>query len=75
MSSLCGRFGGLFTVLFVRKIGGSKTGATISAILFSFCGFLIIWQGQAMSDAAIWLPLICYSLFGSTRNSQHVLSS
>ena len=53
---------GLFTVLFVRKIGGSKTGATISAILFSFCGFLIIWQGQAMSDAAIWLPLICYSV-------------
>src|SRR5439155_5809098 len=51
----------LFTALFVRAIGGSPAGAVASGLLFSFCGFLTAWQGQAMSDAAIWLPLICYS--------------
>src|SRR5213596_972529 len=52
----------LFTVLFVRAIGGSPAGALASGLLFSFCGFLTAWQGQAMADAAIWLPLICYSV-------------
>jgi len=52
----------VFTTLFVRSIGGSRTGAIMSGILFSACGFLMAWQGQALSDAAIWLPLICYSV-------------
>ncbi len=51
---------GLFTALFSRRIGASKTGAMVSAILFAFSGFLIGWQGSAMSDAVIWLPFVCY---------------
>jgi hypothetical protein len=52
----------IFTALFLRRIGATTTGAITSALLFSFCGFLTVWQGSAMSDAAIWLPLICYSV-------------
>ena len=53
--------GALFMTMFVRRIGGSPAAAIISGLLFSFCGFLTAWQGQAMHDAAIWLPLVCYS--------------
>jgi len=52
----------LFTVLLLRELGGTPTGAVISALLFGFSGFLIAWQGQAMAAAAVWLPLICYAL-------------
>jgi hypothetical protein len=51
----------LFMTMFIRRIGGSPAAAIISGLLFSFCGFLTGWQGQAMHDAAIWLPLVCYS--------------
>jgi hypothetical protein len=53
---------GMFMTLFVRSIGGSRTGAILSGILFASCGFMTAWQGQAMGDAAIWLPMICYSV-------------
>src|SRR5438093_7889724 len=32
---------GLFTALFLRRIGGTSTGAIISSLLFAFCGFLM----------------------------------
>jgi uncharacterized membrane protein YfhO len=52
----------LFMTLFVRSIGGTRTGAIFSGIVYSSCGFMTTWQGQALGDAVIWLPLICYSL-------------
>jgi hypothetical protein len=52
----------IFTAAFVRSVGGTITGSLAAAILFTFCGFLTAWQGQAMSDAAIWLPLICMAV-------------
>ena len=52
----------LSMTLFVRSIGGTKTGAIASGIVYSSCGFMTAWQGQALGDAAIWLPLICYSV-------------
>jgi hypothetical protein len=51
-----------FTALLLRRLGGTTTGAVGAGLIFAFCGFLTAWQGQAMSDAAIWLPLICYSV-------------
>jgi membrane protein YfhO len=53
---------GLFMTLFVRSIGGTKTGAVFSGIVFASCGFITAWQGQPLGDAAIWLPLICYAV-------------
>jgi hypothetical protein len=52
----------VFAALFVRRIGGTTAGSIAAGLIFSFCGFLTAWQGQAMSDAAIWLPLVCYSV-------------
>jgi len=52
----------VFMALFVRSIGGSRTGAIFSAIVFASCGFMTAWQGTPMSDAALWLPLICYAV-------------
>jgi hypothetical protein len=52
----------IFTALFVRRIGGSAVGAIVAALLFTFSGFVTVWQGQSMIDALIWLPLICYAI-------------
>ena len=52
----------LFTAAFMRSIGGTTTGAMTSALLFAFGGFLTVWQGQAMNDAVIWLPLACLAV-------------
>lgn len=52
----------IFTALFVRRIGGSTIGAIVAALLFTFSGFVTVWQGQTMIDALIWLPLICYAV-------------
>lgn len=52
----------LFTVLLLRELGGTPTGAVISALSFGFSGFLIAWQGYAMASSAVWLPLICFAL-------------
>src|SRR5262249_27056317 len=51
-----------FTALLLRRIGGTAAGAIAAGMMFAFCGFLTAWQGQSMSDGAIWLPLICYSV-------------
>jgi hypothetical protein len=52
----------VFTAMFVRSIGASVAGSVVSAVLFAFCGFMTVWQGQAMGDAAIWLPLVCFAI-------------
>ncbi len=57
-----------FMALFVRSIGVSQTGALFSGIVFSFCGFITAWQGQALGDASIWLPIICYSVVRLSRD-------
>jgi hypothetical protein len=52
----------LFTTLFLRRAGATRAGAITGGLMYAFCGFLTAWQGQAMSDAAVWLPLMCYSV-------------
>jgi hypothetical protein len=65
---------GMFMTLFVRSIGASKAGAIFSAIVFSLCGFTTAWQGEPLGDAAIWLPLVCYSIL-RLRNEPSRLST
>jgi len=59
---------GLFMALFVRSIGASRAGAVFSGIVFSSCGFITVWQGYPMGDAAIWLPVICYGVHRLHKN-------
>jgi hypothetical protein len=53
---------GFFTALFLQRIGATTTGAIVAALLVTFSGFITAWQGQPIPDAALWLPLICYSI-------------
>ncbi len=52
----------VFMAIFVRSIGGSKTGSIFAGIVFASCGFMTAWQGQPMTDSAIWLPFVCYAV-------------
>jgi hypothetical protein len=55
-------FSALFMAMFVRSIGASRTGSIFSGVVFASCGFMTAWQGQPMSDGAIWLPFVCYAV-------------
>jgi hypothetical protein len=59
---------GVFMVVWVRAIGGSQCGCIVSGIIFACCGFITAWQGYAIGDAAIWLPMICYALENLSRS-------
>jgi hypothetical protein len=50
----------MFMTLLIRYIGGSKAGSIIAGTAFAFSGFVVAWQGAAMGDSIIWLPLACY---------------
>jgi hypothetical protein len=53
---------GSLTALFVRSIGGSTTGAVSAGIIFSLAGLMTTWQATSLTDAALWLPLICFAV-------------
>ena len=53
---------GMFMTLLIRRIGGSKTGSIIAGTAFALSGFVVAWQGSAMGDSVIWLPLVCYAV-------------
>ena len=56
---------GLFTYLFARSIGMTKSGAVISSLSFMFCGFIVTWMAYGtLGFAALYLPLL---LFGVER--------
>ncbi len=50
---------GVFTYLFLRGLGISRTGATIGGITYQLCGFLVASAVFPMIiGAAVWLPLM-----------------
>jgi hypothetical protein len=53
---------GLLTAIFVRSLGARAVGALTAGVSYALCGFITGWQGQAIADAALWLPLICWSV-------------
>lgn len=54
----------LFTYLLGKRLIGSRLGATIAALAFTFGGFLTSYPAQqlAIVEAAVWLPLIVLCL-------------
>jgi hypothetical protein len=52
----------LFMTMFVRSIGGSKTGSIFAGIVFGASGWMTAWQGQPIGDGAIWLPFVCWAI-------------
>ena len=51
---------GLFTMLYLRLLGVSHAAAFLSGLVFSLCGFMIVWLGHPHVNCAMWLPLLLY---------------
>jgi hypothetical protein len=51
---------GLFTMLYLRLLGASDAAAFLSGLVFSLCGFMIVWLGHPHVNCAMWLPLLLY---------------
>jgi hypothetical protein len=55
---------GFFTYLYLRRLGGSRGAATLSAIAFAFSGFMVVWLGHPHTNVALWLPLLLFLIEG-----------
>lgn len=51
---------GWFTMLYLRLLGASNSGAFLSGLVFSLSGFMIVWLGHPHVNCAMWLPLLLY---------------
>jgi hypothetical protein len=47
---------GVFTFLFAREIGLSRSGALLAMTAFTFSGPMIVWLGYVLSPVIAWLP-------------------
>ena len=67
---------GTATALFVRAMGGNTWGAISAGMIFAVAGNMTTWQSSMLTDAALWLPLIClgvHRLFRIRSNSATVV--
>jgi len=51
---------GWFAMLYARALGVSSAGAFLTGVVFSLCGFMIVWLGHPHVNSALWLPLFPY---------------
>jgi hypothetical protein len=51
---------GWFTLIYLRLLGVSRAGAFLAGVVFSLCGFMIVWLGHPHVNSAMWLPLLLY---------------
>lgn len=50
---------GIFTYLYLRKIGSSTLGGLLGGVSFAFSGFSIAWmEWNTILHTALWLPLV-----------------
>lgn len=62
---------GVGMYFFVKKIGVSKIGATLSSFSFMFCSFIVTWMGYGtLSYAVAVLPLVLVGLEGYLQQKQ-----
>lgn len=55
---------GMFTWLFLRRIGVSATAAISGAVAFELSGFLVAWLGHPATNVALLLPLLLWQVEG-----------
>jgi hypothetical protein len=53
---------GLFTFLFAREIGLSKSGALLAMTAFTFSGPMIVWLGHPHALVIAWLPAMLLTI-------------
>ncbi len=59
----------LFTFLFLRSLKLSPLSAFIGGLTFAFSGFMTVWlQLNTVGHAALWLPLLLWSLSKATKH-------
>jgi hypothetical protein len=58
---------GVFTMLYLRLLGVSHAAAFLSGLVFSLCGYMIVWLGHPHVNCAMWLPLLLYFVEKSFR--------
>jgi hypothetical protein len=51
---------GWSTMLYLRALSVSNSGAFLSGLVFSLSGFMIVWLGHPHVNSAMWLPLMLY---------------
>ncbi|HEX9045772.1 MAG TPA: YfhO family protein [Verrucomicrobiae bacterium] len=51
---------GWFTMLYLRSLGASNSGAFLSGLVFSLSAFMIVWLGHPHVNSAMWMPLLLY---------------
>ena len=61
---------GWFTMLYLRRLGASNSGAFLSGLVFSLCGFMIVWLGHPHVNCAMWLPLLLYLIEKSIQDDR-----
>jgi hypothetical protein len=59
---------GLFTMLYLRRLGASYLASLLSCLIFSLSGFMIVWLGHPHVNCAMWLPLLLYFIEGQSGN-------
>lgn len=55
---------GIFTFLYLGRLGASRAASLLSGLCFSLSGFMIVWLGHPHVNSAMWLPLLLYYLEG-----------
>lgn len=58
---------GLFTMLYMRLLGASNSGAFLSGLAFSLSAFMVCWLGHPHVNCAMCLPLFLYLIEKSFR--------
>ncbi|MBI4061463.1 MAG: hypothetical protein HY403_08545, partial [Elusimicrobia bacterium] len=53
---------GLFTGLHLERLGASRRGAAVGAVVFSLGGFMVAWLGHPHTNTACLLPALFWAL-------------
>lgn len=56
---------GLFTFLYLRRLGVVSTAGLVAGVTFAFSGFLVVWLGHPHANAAVMLPALFYFVEGA----------
>src|SRR5262245_11216468 len=51
---------GVFTLLYLRRLGVAARAGVAGGLVFSLCGFMIVWLGHPHANAAALLPALFY---------------
>jgi hypothetical protein len=65
---------GLFTMLYLRLLGASDSGAFLSGLVFSLSGFLISWLNHPHINSAVCLPMLIYLIEKSFQSGGYLES-